>query len=175
MRKQGPTYSIFHNRNAPQPAPRADAGTTLAQTESSPRRNGLLGPQGQTAQTGAESCPSTAAARTTAEAKAPGVPILHGGGTDRHAARMARRRRSTRGIRGRAQRATEAICMVPGQVTGQIGHSRLTWPPAAQDPGVGRESGNLEPRTLGRQAIPGVPGTTPHTRQPGAAGHCLDR
>ena len=43
----------------------------------------------------------------------------------------------------------------------------------AGTPGVGRKSGDLKPRTLGRPAVPGVPGADPHTRQPGTAGHRL--
>ena len=84
----------------------------------------------------------------------------------------------TRGVRGHAQRTTKAICMVPGQDTERTTHARPTWQPAAEDQmararKVGRESGNLDPRTLGRQAVPGVPGTAPHTRQPSTTGHRL--
>ena len=160
-------------------SPRAGARTTPAQAEASSRGRWHLGPPGQSAQAGNESGPSAASARSTAKAKSQGVPILHRGGTYRHAPRMARQRGSTRGVWGHAQRPTEAVCMVPVQDTGQTGHSWPTWQPAAEDqmagaPGVRRESGNLEPRTLGRQAVPRVPGTAPHTRQLNAAGHRLD-
>ena len=44
----------------------------------------------------------------------------------------------------------------------------------ARTPRMGRKSGDLKPRTLGRQTIPGLPGAAPHTRQPGTTGHRLD-
>ena len=59
-------------------------------------------PAGPKAQTGAQSGPSAAATRSTTEAEGPSMPAFHTGGTCRHAARMARRRRSTRSIRSHA-------------------------------------------------------------------------
>ena len=42
-------------------------------------------------------------------------------------------------------------------------------------PEWGEKSGDLKPRTLGQQAVPGVLGAALHTRQPGDAGHRMDR
>ena len=159
--------------------PQTGTRATPAQADAPSRGSRHLGLPGKMAETGTKSGPSTATARSTTEAKVPSVPILHASRTCRHAPRIARRRRSTGSIQSHAYRTTEAICMVPGQETGQTGHTRPTWQPAVENqmactPGVGRKS-RLKLRTLGPQAVLGVPGAAQHTRRPGTAGHRLDR
>ena len=45
---------------------------------------------------------------------------------------------------------------------------KITWQAL---PDWGEKAKNLEPRTLGRQTVPGVPGTAPHNGQPSTTGH----
>ena len=66
--------------------PQSGARTAPTQTKAPPRGGGRLGPPGQTAQTGAQSCPGAAATGSTTEAEGPGVPTFHAGGACRHAA-----------------------------------------------------------------------------------------
>ena len=88
---QGPAYSIFR-RDAPKPAPKPAPEQPQPKPRPRPGGSGRLSPQGQTAQTGAQSGPSAAATRSTTEAEGPSMPAFHTGGTCRHAPRMARRR-----------------------------------------------------------------------------------
>ena len=98
---QGPAYSIFR-RDAPKPAPKPAPEHPQPKPRPLPGGGGRLSPQGQTAQTGAQSGPCAAATRSTTEAEGPSMPAFHTGGTCCHAPRMARRRRSTRSIRSHA-------------------------------------------------------------------------
>ena len=175
---QEPAYSIFQNRNAPKPAstpapeqprpkPRplpgaADTSACRAKRPK-PEPKAAPAPPSPDPQTKpkAQTCPFfTAAERAAMHPEWPdGAEVQWVFG-----ATLGGQPKQFVWFRGKVQGRPAT----PGQ-NGNL-QDRI-----AGTPGVGRKSGDLKPRTLGRQAVPRVPVAAPHTRQPGTAGHHLDR
>ena len=159
---QGPAYSIFQNRNAPKPAPELAPEQPRPKPRHRPGGAGISAHRAKRSEPDPKAAPVPPPPAPQPKPKSQACPFFTVAERAAMHPEWPDGAEVQRGVRGHAQRTTEAICMVPRQDTGQTGHSWPTWQPAAEDqmagaPRVGRESGNFEPRTLGRQAVAQCP------------------